>query len=144
MIYPGVSPPGAFISLLPLGKRWDLYQNIARRALKMAETRRRPPARTPEDEENYMIRISVEAAEKQILSGKASSQLLTHYLKLAATRDRDKLEKDKLEKEIELLKAKRDAIETAKETEALYREAIKAFSLYAGEGDDDGESDTFY
>lgn len=110
----------------------------------MAETRRRPPARTPEDEENYMIRISVEAAEKQILSGKASSQLLTHYLKLAATRDRDKLEKDKLEKEIELLKAKRDAIETAKETEALYREAIKAFSLYAGEVDDDGETDTFY
>ena len=81
----------------------------------MAETKRRPPARTPQEEENYMIRISVDAAEQQILGGKASSQLLTHYLKLAAMREREKLEREKLEKEIELLKAKKEAIETAKE-----------------------------
>ena len=110
----------------------------------MDETMRKSPARTPEEEENYMIRISVDAAEKQILSGKASSQLLTHYLKLAAARDRERLERDKLEKEIELLKAKRDAIESAKETEALYRDAIKAFGLYTGESDDGEESDNYY
>lgn len=110
----------------------------------MAETMKKPLARTPEEEENYMIRISVDAAEKQILSGKASSQLLTHYLKLAATRDRERLEKDKLEKEIELLKAKRDAIESAKETEALYRDAIKAFGLYTGGGDEDEGEESAY
>ena len=64
----------------------------------MKETRKRPPARTPEEEENYMISIAVNAAEKQILSGRASSQLLTHYLKLATVKER--LEKEKLEKEL--------------------------------------------
>lgn len=102
----------------------------------MGETRRRQPARTPEEEENYMIRISVDAAEKQILSGKASSQLLTHYLKLASQREKEKLEQEKLEREIELLKAKAQAIESAKQTEELYREAIKAMALYTGAGGD--------
>jgi len=105
----------------------------------MGETRRRMPARTPEEEENYMIRISVDAAEKQILAGKASSQLLTHYLKLAAQREREKLEQQKLEKEIALLQAKKEAIETAKETEAMYAEAMKAFGIYVGAGSDDDE-----
>ena len=108
----------------------------------MGETRKRPPARTPEEEENYMISISVQAAEKQILSGKASSQLLTHYLKLATTKER--LEKEKLEKEIELLKAKTEAIESSKQTEELYREAIKAMAVYAGAGDDEEESEDYY
>lgn len=105
----------------------------------MGETRRKMPARTPEEEENYMIRISVDAAEKQILNGKASSQLLTHYLKLAAQREREKLEQQKLEKEIALLQAKKEAIETAKETEAMYTEAMKAFGIYVGAADDEGE-----
>lgn len=103
----------------------------------MGETRKRPPARTPEEEENYMIGISVRAAEEQILSGRASSQLLTHYLKLATVKER--LEKEKLEKEIELLKAKTEAIESAKQSEELYREAIKAMAIYAGADTDDGE-----
>lgn len=105
----------------------------------MKETRKRPPARTPEEEENYMISIAVDAAEKQILSGKASSQLLTHYLKLATVKER--LEKEKLEKEIELLRAKTEAIESSKQTEALYRDAIKAMAIYAGASNDDEEDD---
>ena len=110
----------------------------------MGESRRKMPARTPEEETNYMIRISVDAAEKQILSGKASSQLLTHYLKLAAVREREKLEQEKLEKEIALLQAKREAIETAKETEAMYTAAIKAFGVYAGVDSAEEEPDEYY
>lgn len=109
----------------------------------MAETKRRPPARTPQEEENYMIRISVDAAEKQILGGKASSQLLTHYLKLAAMREREKLEREKLEKEIELLKAKKEAIDASRETEEMYREALHAFGVYVGAKDDEDVED-FY
>lgn len=110
----------------------------------MGEASKKRIARTPEEEENYMIRISVDAAERQILSGKASSQLLTHYLKLASLRERERLEKEKLEKEIELLKAKTDAIEASKQTEEMYREAIRAFSLYAGEGDSEEETEDYY
>ena len=109
----------------------------------MGETGRRRTARTPEEEENYMIRISVKEAEKQILAGKASSQLLTHYLKLAAARERERLEKEKLEKEIELLKVKADAIEASKQTEEMYREAMRAFGVYVGASEEE-DSDEFY
>lgn len=109
----------------------------------MSETRRRRVARTPEEEENYMIRISVDAAEKQILSGKASSQLLTHYLKLASMRERERLEKEKLEKEIELLKVKADAIEASKQTEEMYREAMKAFGVYVGATEEEDSEDYY-
>lgn len=110
----------------------------------MGESRKKMPARTPEEETNYMIRISVDAAEKQILNGRASSQLLTHYLKLAAVREREKLEQKKLEKEIALLQAKKEAIETAKETEAMYTAAIKAFGVYSGADSADEDIDEYY
>lgn len=109
----------------------------------MGETRKRPPARTPEEEENYMISIAVKAAEDQILSGKASSQLLTHYLKLATVKER--LEKEKLEAEVELLKAKKESLESQKMLETLYGDAIKAIAEYTGHGDeDDEEYDEYY
>ena len=107
----------------------------------MGETRKRPPARTPEEEENYMIGIAVKAAEDQILSGKASSQLLTHYLKLATAKER--LEKQKLEAEVELIKAKKEYMDSQKQLDALYTEAMKAFAAYSGndvEDDDEYEA----
>ena len=109
----------------------------------MGETRKRPPARTPEEEENYMIGIAVKAAEKQILSGRASSQLLTHYLKLATVKER--LEKEKLEAEVELLKAKKENLESQKMLETLYGDAIKAIAEYTGHDDEeDDEYDDYY
>lgn len=108
----------------------------------MAETHKRPPARTPEEEENYMIGIAVKAAEKQILSGKASSQLLTHYLKLATVKER--LEKEKLEAEVELIKAKKESLESQKQLEALYGDAIKAFAIYTGNDEDEEEYEDYY
>ena len=109
----------------------------------MGETHRRPPARTPEEEENYMIGIAVKAAEKQILEGRASSQLLTHYLKLATVKER--LEKEKLEAEVALIKAKKESLESQKQLEALYGDAIKAFAIYTGnETDDDEEYEDYY
>lgn len=109
----------------------------------MGETRKRPPARTPEEEENYMIGIAVKAAEDQILSGKASSQLLTHYLKLATAKER--LEKQKLEAEVELIKAKKEYMDSQKQLDALYADAIKAFAEYSGnEVEDDEEYEDYY
>ena len=108
----------------------------------MGATRKRPPARTPEEEENYMISIAVKAAEDQILSGRASSQLLTHYLKLATVKER--LEKEKLEAEVELLKAKKESLESQKQLEVLYGDAIKAIAEYTGNSDDDDEYEDYY
>lgn len=93
------------------------------------------PALTPEARENQMIALAVDLAEKQLLEGTASSQVITHFLKLATSRER--LEREKLEKENELLRAKTEAIESAKRVEELYSNALKAMRSYRGETDDE-------
>ena len=50
-------------------------------------------------------------AEEQLRNGTASSQIITHYLKLATVREQ--LEKENLKEDIKLKKAKTDAIESA-------------------------------
>jgi hypothetical protein len=99
--------------------------------------RRRPPATTPEARENQLIALAVDLAEKQLSEGTASSQVISHYLKLGSTRER--LEKEKLQKENELLTAKTEAIKSSKDNEKLYNNAIKAMQRYSGrdEVDDD-------
>ena len=93
---------------------------------------RRAPATSPEARENQLIAAAVDLAEKQILEGTASSQVLTHYLKLATTREQ--LEKEKIRNENELLKAKVDSIKSAERMEQLYENAIEAMRGYSVEG----------
>lgn len=81
-----------------------------------------------------MISLAVDLAEKQLLEGTASSQVITHYLKLGSTKER--LEKEKLERENELLRAKTEALESAKHVEELYANALDAMRSYSGHGDD--------
>lgn len=97
-------------------------------------TRRIRPALTPEARENQLISLAVDLAEKQLQEGTASSQVITHYLKLGSTKDR--LEREKLEEENKLLRAKTKAIEDAADMKVLYQDAIKAMQRYAGHGGD--------
>lgn len=93
------------------------------------------PALTPEARENQMIALAVDLAEKQLREGTASSQVLTHYLKLASTKER--IEKEILEKQKELISAKTEALQSAKRVEELYSDAISAMKKYGGQGDSD-------
>lgn len=97
--------------------------------------RRMRPALTPEARENQMISLAVDLAEKQLMEGTASSQVITHYLKLGSTKER--LEKEKLEEENKLLRAKTEALQSAKRVEELYSDAIAAMRKYSGNGDSD-------
>lgn len=100
-------------------------------------TKKLRPALSPESRENQLISLATDLAEKQLLEGTASSQVITHYLKLGSTMQR--LEKEKLEKENELLRAKTEALQSQKRSEELFEAAIKAFRNYNGEGDFDEE-----
>lgn len=91
------------------------------------------PALTPEARENQLISAAMDLAEKQILEGTASSQTITHFLKLGSSRER--LEKEKLQRENALLIARVEALESEKNLEAKYQEAIEAMMRYSG-GDD--------
>jgi hypothetical protein len=95
------------------------------------------PALTPEARENQLISLAVDLAEKQLQEGTASSQVITHYLKLGSTKER--IEKEILEKQKELISAKTQALKSAERIEELYKEAISAMRRYSGNAGGDDE-----
>lgn len=94
---------------------------------------KRSPALSLEARENQMIALAVDEAERQLREGTASSQVITHYLKLGTTKER--LEKEKMEHEIDLLKAKVKSLESAERIEELYINALNAMKSYSGQDD---------
>lgn len=92
-------------------------------------------ALTPEARENQMIALAMDLVESRLLDGTATSQETTHFLKLATVKY--KLEKEKLEQENELTKAKTKALQSAEDIKELYAEAITAMKKYSGNGDVD-------
>lgn len=100
--------------------------------------KKRPPATTPEAREAQMINLATKLAEKQLIEGTASSQVITHYLKLGTSKE--KIEKDILKEQRELIKAKTEAMRSAKRVEELYQQALDAMRSYSGsQGDVDEE-----
>lgn len=91
------------------------------------------PALTRDAKEKQMIYLAENLAEQQLREGTASSQVITHYLKLATERER--LERVRLEKDIELSTAKAEALKSAKRVEELYINALNAMRNYSGQGD---------
>lgn len=102
-------------------------------------TRKGRPAITPEAQENKMISLAMDLAEQQLRDGTASSQVITHFLKLGTTKA--ELEKEKVKRENILLEAKAKSIESSDEMKVLYENAIKAMRNYAGYGDPDEYED---
>lgn len=111
----------------------------ARKKQEDTGTPRRPPATTLEARENQLISLAVDAAEEQIRSGNASSQLLTHFLKLGTVREQ--LEREKIQNENLLAKAKIEAMASGKRVEELYESALNAMRSYAGHEVDQREED---
>lgn len=102
-------------------------------------TPRRPPATTPEGRENQMVSLAVELAEKQLRDGTATSQVISHYLKMGSSRER--LEQERISRENELLRAKAEAIASAQRVEELYTTALNAMRSYAGQDQQDDLDD---
>lgn len=100
-----------------------------------ASSRKIRPALSPEARENQMISLAVDLAERQLLEGTASSQVITHYLKLGSTKER--IEKEILEKQKELIEAKTQTLQSAQRVEELYSNALNAMKKYSGQDDFD-------
>lgn len=98
------------------------------------------PALSPEARENQLVSLATDLAEKQLREGTASSQVITHYLKMGSTKER--LERQILEKQKDLIEAKTEMTKSAKRLEEVYDKALKAMREYSGNGgDDDDEED---
>ena len=103
----------------------------ARRRSSESKPRHRKPATTPEGRENELVSDAMDLAANQIRNGTASSQVITHFLKLGSTRER--LEQQRLEHENELTRVRIEAIESQKRVEELYMEALQAMRSYSGD-----------
>lgn len=88
------------------------------------------PAFTVEERENRLIALAMDRAEERLKDGTASNQMICHFLKLGSSRER--LDQQNIEEEINLKIAKREAINSAKEIEILYTDAMKAMQRYHG------------
>lgn len=86
-----------------------------------------------------MISLAVDLAERQLIEGTASSQVITHFLKLATLKERR--EREKLEEEVKLLRAKTEALQSTQRMEEQYVEVLAALKKYGGNND---EEDDYY
>lgn len=94
--------------------------------------KKRSPARTPEAQEQRMINLAMQQAEQMLLEGRAPSQIVTHFLKLATEKAR--LENEKLKAETRKAESQADSMDAQVHSEEIYQEAIKAFKSYGGGG----------
>jgi hypothetical protein len=106
--------------------------------------RRRSHAKTPEERESLLISKSLNLIERQIEDGSVSSTVLSIYAK--AGTERDRLEKERLRNENEVLKKKVESMAAAVDVKNLMEDALSAFKGYSGQprldlDDDDGYYD---
>lgn len=88
-------------------------------------------ANTPDARENQLISLAIDLAERQLMEGTASSQVIAHFLKLGSSKER--LEQERLKEENKLLRAKTEALQSSKDIKELYDQAMKCFKRYSGD-----------
>jgi len=83
--------------------------------------------------------MAVDLAEQRIRNGTATSQELSHFLKLGSTRE--KLEQERLRNENLLTEAKIKSLANEGDTKELLEQAMAAFTMYRGDTVDDPDYD---
>lgn len=113
--------------------------NISRSLDEPIKSPRRKPPRSPEEQENYLISLANKRAEERLRNGKATSQEILHFLKLGS--QKEILEKEKAIEEIKLLRAKTESLESMKNIEELYSNALKSMKIYQGQDEEEDNYD---
>ena len=85
----------------------------------------------------YLNPVRLLLLKQERSNGTASSQVISHFLKLGSTRAQ--IEKELLEKQRDLAAAKAEAIESSAKMEDLYLKAAKAMKSYQGQEDEEDE-----
>lgn len=94
---------------------------------------------TPGARESQLVSLAYDIAEQQLRDGTATSQVITHFLKLGTLEKQ--LEIEKLRNENKLLEVKAENIKAQERSEELMINAMNAFRLYSGRGDDEEDED---
>ena len=93
--------------------------------------RRGRPATTPEGREHQLVVLAYDLVEDRIRNGTATSQEVTHFLKLGSTREM--IEQERIRTEVQLNHAKIETMAQANRIEELMGEALDAMRKYKGE-----------
>jgi hypothetical protein len=108
---------------------------IRKEKVSLPDATGRKAATTPQARETQLISLAEKLAEEQMRSGTASAQVITHYLKLGSTREQ--LEQQRIAGEVELQKAKIEAMASTQRLEEMYTRAISAMRGYQGHPDEE-------
>ena len=95
-------------------------------------TKKMRPALTPEARENQLISLATDLAEEQLRNGTASSQVISHFLRLGSTREQ--IENEMKVAQRDLLNQKTESLKSAQQVEEMYKEALNAMRHYSGQG----------
>lgn len=109
----------------------------AKQEATLVEVERRPSARKatdPAEREKQLSNLAMNLAEQQLRDGTASPSVITHFLKLASTREA--IEKEVLEEQKKLVTAKASSITSHSDSEKNAELALGAFRKYQGTADD--------
>lgn len=118
-----------------------LCESIQKGVVNMSKTRKVRPALSQEARENQLISMAMDEAERRILDGTASSQLLCEFIKRGSMKAQ--MEIEKLQEENKLLRAKTENLQSQQRVEELYKEALDAMRNYAGYSNDDDFGDGY-
>ena len=112
---------------------------VTRRDDRKSEKKSRRTAITDEGRENQLISLAMDLAEKQLRDGTATSQVMTEFIKAGSAKG--KLERERLENENSMLRAKVEQLASSSRIEELYEQAIRAIRGYSGQDEDEEEDD---
>ncbi len=92
---------------------------------------------SPESEESYCTYLATNLSKRHLMDGTASSQEIVFWLKYGSEQSR--LERERLEEENKLLRAKTAALENDAKNQVNYAEVLNALKGYRGEGNAEPE-----
>lgn len=107
-------------------------------------SRRRPRrrAQTPEERENRLIALALDRVEERMENRTATAQEYIQFLRMASSKSRAEAEKVQLE--LDLVKAKTENLRMQQKNEEMFANAIKAFRRYSGASNEDEDEEELY
>jgi len=112
----------------------NIFSELFRSGVNLLMKRSDAPALTPEAREQQLIAKAERLAEQKLEDGTASPQIIVHYLRLGS--QRAALEQELLKSKNELQQAQVEAIKSQARIESMFEEAIRVFTTYSGQDND--------
>lgn len=100
----------------------------------MPKNKNKRTAVSPKDREEELVSLAYDVAEEQMRNGTATSQVITHFLKLGSLREQKELET--MDMKNEFVAQKIELMKSQERNKEIAEEAMRAFRSYQPGGDE--------